>query len=166
MEITYSLLLYCGFSHPFLPLYVFHNGIYINGWFNFYSNTRTGTLYWFGLIPSSLFKENPRGSKDRSPYSYFLQYIFYVDSLSTVVYVKHALHISYAPNTAYLTENTECQAFYPVIRIGSPTPSPAREFCSFGTKGGRHTLYCTRTNRNKTKQSGMLPPNFRFTSFL
>jgi len=28
------------------------------------------------------------------------------------------------------TENTECQAFYPVVRIGSPIPSPARECCS------------------------------------
>jgi hypothetical protein len=75
-------------------------------------------------------------------------YIFYVDSLSTVVYVKHALH-SYAPNTAYLTENTECQAFYPVIRTGSPTPSSARECCSFGSKGG-DTL-CTVLEQTGTK---------------
>jgi hypothetical protein len=27
------------------------------------------------------------------------------------------------------TEHTECQAFYPVVRVGSPTASPASECC-------------------------------------
>jgi hypothetical protein len=33
--------------------------------------------------------------------------------------------------------STECQAFYPVVRLGPPAPSPARECCSpsFGSKG-------------------------------
>jgi hypothetical protein len=40
-----------------------------------------------------------------------------------------------------LVQYTECQAFYPVIRIGiPPTPSPVRECCSpaLGSRG-RHT---------------------------
>jgi hypothetical protein len=40
-------------------------------------------------------------------------------------------------------ENTECQAFFPVVRIGPPTPSPPRESCHppFVSKRG-DTLAC------------------------
>jgi hypothetical protein len=40
------------------------------------------------------------------------------------------------------TKYTECQSFSPVVRIGSPAPSPASECCppTFGSKGGAHSL--------------------------
>jgi hypothetical protein len=40
-------------------------------------------------------------------------------------------------NVRSITEYIECQAFWPVVRIGSPTPSPASECCS---KGETHPL--------------------------
>ncbi len=45
-------------------------------------------------------------------------------------------------STTEAREYTECQAFYPVVRIGSPTPSTARECCSppFDPRG-RHTHF-------------------------
>jgi hypothetical protein len=44
--------------------------------------------------------------------------------------------------TLHSLEYSECQAFYPVVRIGSPIQSPARECWSsppLWVQGGRHT---------------------------
>jgi hypothetical protein len=39
-------------------------------------------------------------------------------------------------------ENTECQAFFPIVRVGSPPPQPQRSVAPppFGSEGETHSL--------------------------
>ncbi len=67
-------------------------------------------------------------------------------------------------STTEAREYSECQAFYPVVRIGSPTPSTARE-CDSPPRwilGGRHTHIRMRgwgrTNSDDGAYTLVLPP--------
>ena len=87
---------------------------------------------FFGLIAT------PNGAL-RAPRPIAASLLFLCIPKIKIIYLTRAarvkgFYISFK-STTEAREYTECQAFYPVVRIGSP-PSTARECCHFQMRGG------------------------------
>ncbi len=87
-------------------------------------------LAWLGRFP-------PPSQAGRLAGPVFYVYVFFSACTSHTVYrARICEHLTLT------NSGSECQAFSPVVRIGSSAPSPATECCPppFGSKGGTHSL--------------------------